>query len=86
MAETVVVFKDQKSREIRTYINLEGHGAAMEVQDFIHRVAELYGSPATTLTRAGLLAGLQAAADRAIYEMKAATKEVAAVNLEPGKK
>lgn len=85
MAETVIVFKDIQSREIRTYVHLDGHGAEMTVTDFVSRVAELYGSPALTLTRAGLLAGLQAAAAQTIYEMKSATKEVAAVNLSPEK-
>lgn len=79
----VVVHKDRKSREIKTYVDVEGHGAAMSLQDFISLLVEHYGSPATTMTRAGLLDGLQRAMDLALYEMKSKTKEVAAINMEP---
>lgn len=83
--ETVIVFKDKKSREIRTFVNLEGHGAGMELEAFIDLVAELYGSPATTMTRAGFLKSLQDAAARAVRQMKSQTREVAAVTLEAKK-
>lgn len=83
MTETVVVFKDQLSRQIHTYVNLEGHGARMSIEDFISLVAELYGSPATTLTKKGLLQKLQSASEQAIYQMKSKTLAVAAINLEP---
>lgn len=81
--ETVIVYKDKKTREIRTFVHLEGHGARMSVQDFVSLVAELYGSPATTMTKKTFLSRLLTASDSAIYKMKAQTKEVAAVNLEP---
>jgi hypothetical protein len=81
--ETVIVFKDNKSREIHTYVSLEGHGARMDVKDFISLVSELYGSPAFTFSKQGLLEGLLEASDQAIFQMKSQTREVAAINLEP---
>lgn len=83
MNETVIVIKDTKTRQIHTFVNLEGFGARVSIPDFISLVAEYYGSPATTMTRKGFLAGLQAAAEKAVYHMKGETKAVAAVNLEP---
>ena len=83
MSEKVIVFKDRESREIHTYVDADGHGARMDVQAFISLVADFYGSPVTTLTRSGHLEGLRLAAEQAIRHMKAQTKEVAAVNVEP---
>ena len=79
--EKVVVFRDRHERKIHTYVNHCGHGANMDLKDFISLVAELYGSPATTMTRSGLLEGLQEAAAKAIHHMKAQTREVAALNI-----
>ena len=81
--EQVIVFKDKKSRQIETYVSLDGHGARVDVKDFIAMCAELYGSPATTMTRAGLKQGMLEACEKAIRMLKSSTREVAAVNLEP---
>lgn len=79
----VVVHKDKETREIKTYTRLDGLGAEMALPDFISLMAEKFGSPAMTMTRAMLLKKLQDAAHAAIMDMKMATKEVAAINLEP---
>lgn len=84
--EMVVVFKDKKSREIQTFVNIEGHGARLELSQFMSLVAENYGSPVSTITRKGLLDGLLTAAQKATHQMKSKTREVAAVNLEAEKK
>lgn len=81
--QVIVVFKDKRSREIKTYVNLDGHGAQATVEDFISLIAELYGSPVSTLTKAGFQKRLLQASEQAIRHLKAQTKEVAAVNLEP---
>lgn len=81
--EVVIVFKDKKSRQIKTFVNLEGHGAEMPIQDFISVLCERFGSPATTLTRAALLSKMQTSCDQVIFEMKNQTREVAGINLEP---
>ncbi len=81
MQTTVIVHKDRKSREIQTYVNLEGLGARTELAYFISLMAEFYGNPVSTMTRRGHLDGLLGAADQAILHMKEQTKEVAAINL-----
>lgn len=83
MSDTVVVFRDRKAREIKTYVNLDGHGAQVDLVDFLSLVSEFYGSPASTMTRKGHLAHLLKSAEQAITHMKGHTREVAAVNLEP---
>jgi hypothetical protein len=86
MSETVIVVRDKKAREIRAFVNLDSIGAQASVEDFMRLVAEFYGSPATTMTRAGHEEALQAAALQAISHMKRQTTQVAAVNLEPAPK
>ncbi len=83
--ETVIVFKDKRSREIQTYVNMEGHGARVEVPHFVALLAEAYGSPATTMTRSTFAKRLLESMDEVILQMKASTVEVAAINLEPEK-
>lgn len=79
----VVVFKDKRSREIKTYVNLTGHGAQMSAEDFIKLVAERFGNPALTFTNKSLTEGLLTASAEAIRHMKAQTLEVAAMTIEP---
>lgn len=78
MKETVIVFKDALSREIKTFVNPSGHGAKMDLSDFLSLLSEHYGSPVTTLTKKGHLAALNQAAEKAILEMKSKTAAVAA--------
>jgi hypothetical protein len=83
MSETVIVFRDKKAREIRTYINLEGHGASMPLEDFVSLMCELYGPVWSTMSAASLAAGMQEAAQAAVRQMKKQTGQVAAINMEP---
>lgn len=84
--EIVVIFKDKKSRQIQTYVNLSGHGAKVSIEDFIKLVCEAYGSPATTMKRKTHLERMLDASQSVIREMKTKTREVAAINMEPAKK
>lgn len=86
MSAHTIVFKDKKSREIKTYVNLEGHGASMEITQFISLVAELYGSPASTMRKKTFLDRLNLATHQAIMEMKSQTREIAALSIEPAPK
>lgn len=79
----VIVFKDKKSRQIETFASLDSIGAKMSIYDFISLVNDLYGQAVTTMTRAQHLEKLLAATDEAIYQMKAQTREIAAINMEP---
>lgn len=81
--EQVIVYKDKASREIHTFVHLAGHGARVELSQFISLLAEAYGSPTLTMTRKGLLEGLQEACEAVVLDMKRKTVGVAAVNLEP---
>lgn len=81
--EVVIVFKDKNTREIKTYVNLDGHGAEVTVSDFVSLLCERFGNPATTLTRAALLSKMQKSCEQVIFEMKNQTREVAGINLEP---
>lgn len=83
MSDEIVIFKDKKSRTIKTYVNLDGHGASMEVKKFIEFVGEMYGSPAMTLTKRAFQERLSIAADEVIKQMKDAAREVAAVSVRP---
>lgn len=82
-ADSVVIFKDKNTREILTYVNFDGHGASMDIKQFVLLVSELYGSPTSTMTRKRFAEKLMIATDQAIRHMKHATKEIAAINLEP---
>jgi hypothetical protein len=83
--ETVIIFKDKKSREIQTYINLDGHGARLSVHDFISLVCEQYGSPVSTFKRVTHLEKMIDSAHKVIKDIKEKTREIAAVNIEPPK-
>lgn len=84
--EIVVIFKDKKSRQIQTYVNLSGHGAKVSIEDFLKLVCEAYGSPATTIKRQTHLEKILDASQVVIREMKIKTREVAAINMEPSVK
>jgi hypothetical protein len=79
--EVVIVKRDKKARAIRTFVSVKSLGAEMELQDFVAALADGYGSPFATLTRRGLLEGLQNAANQVIRDMKLQTTEVAAVSV-----
>lgn len=81
--EAVVVFRDKKERKIETYVRLSGHGARVELGEFIAMMAEAYGNPTLTFTVGGHEHALKVAALEVIQKMKASTREVAAINLEP---
>jgi len=85
MREMVVVFRDTKKRQIDTYVNLGGHGARISVSDFLSKVADAYGNPASTMTIKSHADRLKAAAEVVITEMKASTREVAAINMQEEK-
>lgn len=81
--EMVVIFKDKKSRQIQTYVNLDGHGAKVSIEDFIGLLCEYYGSPASTFKIKTHLQRLLDASELVVKEMKLKTREVAAINMEP---
>lgn len=81
--EMIVIFKDKKSRQIQTYVNLDGHGAKVSIEDFIGLLCEYYGSPASTFKRKTHLQRLLDASELVVKEMKLKTREVAAINMEP---
>lgn len=82
-SSAVIVFKDKKSRQVLTYVNIDGHGAQVSIEDFVSLLAETYGSPATTFTKKAFAKALQDAAEQVVRQMKSQTKEIAAVSLEP---
>jgi hypothetical protein len=78
--EKVIIHKDAASREIQTYVGCDGHGARMDLGEFLELVADLYGSPFATLTKASHLAQLKRAAGLACEQLKAKTAAVAALS------
>lgn len=76
--EFVIVFKDRKSRAIETFVNVDGHGARLDLDAFLSLIAESYGNPSTTLTTKGHAAKLRVAALMVIEHMKEKTREIAA--------
>lgn len=76
--EIVIVFKDRKLRSIETYMNLEGHGARVEIGEFISLLAEAYGNPTMTVTKKGHEDRLKVACAAVIRQMKQQTREIAA--------
>lgn len=82
MEDHLVIFRDKKARLIHTYVNLEGHGAKIELEHLMSLVAEFYGSPFSTLTKKGHEAKLKEALDKAIFHVKAQTREVASMNIQ----
>jgi hypothetical protein len=79
--EKVVVHKNRQTGDIETYVNIDGHGARCDLDDFMRLVADIYGSPAMTMTKKGHVQKMQAASQQAIREMKKKTREVAAMNV-----
>lgn len=75
--EMVIVFRDREKRSIGTFVNAEGHGARMEIDQFISLVAEEYGNPASTLTIKSHETKLKAAVQEVIAHMKDKTREIA---------
>lgn len=76
--EKVIVFKDRKSRAIETYVDIDGHGARIEIDAFIGLLAEVYGNPMVTFTIKGHEAALKAAAAEVVRHLKQQTREIAA--------
>lgn len=76
--EIVIVFKDRKSRAIETFVNVDGHGARMELSEFLGLLAEAYGNPTTTLSIKGHEKRLNDAAAGVVQHMKEKTREIAA--------
>lgn len=79
----IIVHKDNKNRSIETYASLHDIGARMSIKDFLSLVNDIYGQPTTTMTRAQHLQRLLDSAEKAIYQMKSQTREIAAINMEP---
>ena len=81
--ETIIIFKDKKSREIKTFVNLDGHGVEISIEDFLSLVCETYGGVASTIKRETHLQRMIEASVIVVLELKSKTKEVAAINMEP---
>lgn len=77
--EKVIVFRDRKSREIHTFVTMEGHGARIDLKEFLSLLSEEYGSPASTMRKKSHEKRLKDAANQVLRGMKIKTAAIAGV-------
>jgi hypothetical protein len=76
MKERFVVGRKWNSPVIYTYATSEKIEMQIDLADFINALVEEAGSPALTMTKAGLKAKLLEAAEKVVSEVKTASREV----------